>query len=124
MAGSKPGRGSGRCPLRNPDGMRERIARAAEKNGRSMNAEIVNVLESAFPAPRSTYDQIAELVSLAKLLKEGRTEEFSSRFSEELFEVLLAVSQSPDDIDPGVRDMIMDAFAPKVIPPNLKDKKR
>jgi len=35
--------------LRLPDGMRERIKVAAEKSGRSMNAEIVYVLELMFP---------------------------------------------------------------------------
>ena len=38
--------------LRLPDGMRERIAQAAEKEGRSMNAEIVRRLETTFPAPQ------------------------------------------------------------------------
>lgn len=35
--------------LRMPDGMRDRIKRAAEKNNRSMNAEIVAALEEAYP---------------------------------------------------------------------------
>lgn len=36
--------------LRLPDGMRERIAAAAEKGGRSMNSEIVHRLENSFGA--------------------------------------------------------------------------
>lgn len=35
--------------LRLPDGMRERIALVADRNGRSMNAEIVERLEMSFP---------------------------------------------------------------------------
>jgi hypothetical protein len=35
--------------VRLPDGMRDRIAAAAKRNGRSMNAEIVHALEEAFP---------------------------------------------------------------------------
>lgn len=35
--------------LRLPDGMRDRIKASAEANGRSMNAEIVSVLQKAFP---------------------------------------------------------------------------
>ena len=35
--------------LRLPDGMRGRIKAAAERNNRSMNAEIVAALEEAFP---------------------------------------------------------------------------
>ncbi len=42
------GRESDKFMLRLPDGMRDRIKAAAEKNGRSMNAEIVNALESVF----------------------------------------------------------------------------
>jgi hypothetical protein len=38
--------------LRMPDGMRDRVAAAARKNGRSMNAEIVARLEASFrPTP-------------------------------------------------------------------------
>ncbi|MBQ0707867.1 Arc family DNA-binding protein [Ochrobactrum sp. AP1BH01-1] len=37
--------------LRLPDGMRDRIKLAAEKNNRSMNAEIVATLEEAYPPP-------------------------------------------------------------------------
>jgi hypothetical protein len=37
--------------LRLPDGMRDRIKAAAEANRRSMNAEIVDRLESTFAAP-------------------------------------------------------------------------
>jgi hypothetical protein len=35
--------------LRFPEGMRDRIKAAAERNNRSMNAEIVAALEEAFP---------------------------------------------------------------------------
>lgn len=35
--------------VRMPDGLRERIKTAAERNGRSMNAEIVSTLEEAYP---------------------------------------------------------------------------
>lgn len=35
--------------VRLPDGMRDRIAAEAKRNGRSMNAEIVYALEEAYP---------------------------------------------------------------------------
>jgi predicted transcriptional regulator len=44
----KAGRGSDAFVVRLPDGMRERIRKAAETNNRSMNAEIVSRLESSF----------------------------------------------------------------------------
>ena len=42
------GRDSDKFMLRLPDGMRERIKESAEKNSRSMNAEIVHALEQYF----------------------------------------------------------------------------
>lgn len=37
--------------LRLPDGLRDRIKAAAEASGRSMNSEIVSLLEERYPAP-------------------------------------------------------------------------
>ncbi|WP_416407853.1 Arc family DNA-binding protein [Agrobacterium rosae] len=52
MAEQKVGRGSDQFPLRFPDGMREQLKERAETNGRSMNSEIVALLESAvLPQP-------------------------------------------------------------------------
>lgn len=45
------GRESDKFMLRLPEGMRDRIRAEGDKNGRSMNAEIVQVLERAYPAP-------------------------------------------------------------------------
>tara|TARA_R100000365_G_C2745628_1_gene74560 strand:+ start:498 stop:1109 length:612 start_codon:yes stop_codon:yes gene_type:complete len=42
---TKPGRGSDQFPLRLPDGKRASIKRAAEANGRSMNAELLHRLQ-------------------------------------------------------------------------------
>lgn len=48
MSERKPGRGSDQFPLRLPDGMRDDLKDAADKNGRSMNAEIVDRLQLTF----------------------------------------------------------------------------
>jgi len=37
--------------LRLPDGLRDRIKAKADDNGRSMNAEIIQLLEKEYPAP-------------------------------------------------------------------------
>lgn len=42
--------------LRMPDGMRDRIKKAAEVNKRSMNAEIVATLEEKYPSPLRPFD--------------------------------------------------------------------
>ena len=56
--------------IRLPDGMRDRIRRAAEANNRSMNAEIVATLEEKYPVPKvsdETFAALAEVVSLMGL---------------------------------------------------------
>lgn len=46
--------------LRLPDGLRERIAEVAKENGRSMNSEIVAVLEALYPA-KDTVQEVLEM---------------------------------------------------------------
>lgn len=58
MNDKRPGRGSEQFPLRLPDGMRDRIKVSAERNGRSMNAEILQALEQYFPPEPSIGDLI------------------------------------------------------------------
>lgn len=48
MPKPKVGRGSDQFILRFPEGMRDRIARLAKKNERSMNSEILARLERTF----------------------------------------------------------------------------
>ncbi len=45
MSEAKPGRGSDQFPLRLPDGMRDTIKEVAAENKRSMNAEIIALIE-------------------------------------------------------------------------------
>ncbi|MEJ1173192.1 Arc family DNA-binding protein [Agrobacterium sp. CMT1] len=47
----KTGRESDKFPLRLPDGMRDRIRSEADRNNRSMNAEIVFQLSRAYAQP-------------------------------------------------------------------------
>lgn len=44
------GRDSDKFMLRLPDGLRDRIKEKADSNGRSMNAEIVQLLEREYPS--------------------------------------------------------------------------
>lgn len=50
----KAGRGSDQFPLRLPDGLRDHIKVSAERNGRSMNSEIIALLEQAYSARPGT----------------------------------------------------------------------
>ncbi|MBZ0124099.1 MAG: Arc family DNA-binding protein [Roseovarius sp.] len=59
--------------LRLPEGLRDRIKAAAERNGRSMNAEIVQLLERQYPEPMDLpSDQIE---AIRALLVEYESEE-------------------------------------------------
>ncbi len=57
---AKAGRGSDQFVVRLPPGMRDKIAEVAERNGRSMNAEIVSILESSlkFESEYGPLDQV------------------------------------------------------------------
>lgn len=54
-----PSRGSDQFALRFPDGMRARIRDAAEKNGRSMNSEILARLEPPVSSAATLHAHIA-----------------------------------------------------------------
>ncbi|MBS1166444.1 MAG: arc-like binding domain protein [Proteobacteria bacterium] len=57
----KAGRGSDQFVVRLPEGMREQIKAYADKSGRSMNQEIVRVLDEHFPSPPD-YDDILDAI--------------------------------------------------------------
>ncbi|MDW9626503.1 Arc family DNA-binding protein [Sinorhizobium meliloti] len=61
MSNKRTGRGSDQYILRFPEGMRDEIKAAADRSGRSMNAEIIHRLEaSIFGVQRtSSLDEIA-----------------------------------------------------------------
>lgn len=65
MSDPKPGRGSDQFPLRFPDGMRDIIKNRADSSGRSMNAEIIAILESAIDNPP---ELVADLKKLTDML--------------------------------------------------------
>lgn len=59
--------------LRLPDGMRNRIKEAAEHNGRSMNAEIIQALEYFFPPEPSIEDVLTKIHDSIDLAKRNDT---------------------------------------------------
>lgn len=62
MTDDFPSRSLDKIVVRVPDGMRDRIATAAKNNGRSVNAEIVQLLEMYYP-PAPPADEVADLIS-------------------------------------------------------------
>ncbi|MCV9909935.1 Arc family DNA-binding protein [Brucella sp. HL-2] len=66
MVQDTPSRKLDQYIVRMPDGMRDRIKAAADKNNRSMNAEIVATLEEKYPPQGLDIDLLAQfLESLA-----------------------------------------------------------
>lgn len=57
--------------LRLPPGLRERIKAYADRHGRSMNTEIVRLLEREFPEPVSIERRIGDLLDSIAVLKDG-----------------------------------------------------
>lgn len=62
MAVKEHGRGADQVSLRLPPGLRERIKEAADRNGRSMNAEIIALLEERYPEAISMGEYIQEWI--------------------------------------------------------------
>ena len=71
MVQDSPSRHQDQFVLRTPDGLRERIAKAATANKRSMNSEIIALLESALLGDtKSAFDNLeAGLNALATLIE-------------------------------------------------------
>ncbi|AYF00464.1 Arc family DNA-binding protein [Paracoccus yeei] len=61
--------------LRLPDGMRDRIKVAAERNNRSMNAEIVASLEEKYPAPTPEEEHFYEVARWSDRIASASSEE-------------------------------------------------
>lgn len=85
MIVEKPGRGADQFQLRLPEGMRDRIKAAADRNGRSMNTEIVVALEEHFPPLKldvSAVETVLHYISSASddAQTEARIKEVNARF--------------------------------------------
>jgi len=63
--------------LRFPNGLRDRIKTYAEAHGRSMNAEIVRILEREFPEPWSIEAKVSNLIEMVKAIAIGRESDAS-----------------------------------------------
>jgi plasmid stability protein len=88
--------------LRLPDGMRDRIRAAAETHGRSMNAEIVQTLERAYPQPSQVENITAELNRLIEELNEEDDAEKRS-------EIILHITVMNDTLQYLLQDIFEEA---------------
>jgi len=81
-----------RFQLRLPAGLRDRIKTYAEKHGRSMNTEIVRVLEREFPEPWPLVTQITQLVTLSTALKEAIEDQALNNLGDTLLQTVKGVA--------------------------------
>lgn len=79
-----------RFQIRLPVGLRDRIKAYAERHGRSMNTEIVRVLEKEFPEPWPLERRVSELLAVVDVFKAGKVEAIDHLLSE-FMDTLLAV---------------------------------
>ena len=80
------------APLGLPEALAGRVSAYARGNHRSMTEEIIRILEREFPPPATVEERLSEMLGLLNLLRDGRSEEFFSRFSSELFELLVKIA--------------------------------
>ena len=64
-----PSEAADRFQIRLPPGLRDRIKAYAEAHGRSMNTEIVRVLEREFPEPWTLDGRVTQLLGALEILK-------------------------------------------------------
>ncbi|OYD03941.1 Arc family DNA-binding protein [Rhizobium sp. N4311] len=97
---AKAGRGSDQFPLRLPSGLRDRIKRKAEGNGRSMNEEIVRALEFAFPEPVSISARLEELQVLFTAM--GKVRGYDTAVDILTEEILSVIEAAAEGRDPSI----------------------
>ena len=79
MSKTQPARGSDQFPLRLPDGMRDRVKASAERNGRSMNTEIIMALDAAFPEMDGTTIELQAMIKAYEAVSQACR--FASRYT-------------------------------------------
>lgn len=108
---AKASRGSDQFVVRLPDGMRDRIKAAADKNGRSMNAEIVATLDIHFPEPFSFEKRMEDLLLLTRALHEMPGTPAVDALIEEMEKAVKAISQGQaNEFSEQVRERVHQAF--------------
>lgn len=81
MSDQYPSRELDKIVLRLPDGMKERIRRAADENGRSVNAELVTLLDRTYPADTAIDDCINMIAAIiSRKPEEARADAWRSVF--------------------------------------------
>jgi plasmid stability protein len=67
MTDQSPSRSLDKIIIRLPDGLKERIRRVAVKNDRSVNAELLALLERTYPPESTVDDYIRDIADFVKM---------------------------------------------------------
>ena len=97
-----PTRDQNKFIVRMPDGLRDRIRASAATNNRSMNAEIVNALEFAFPEPPKIEETIADIQRYAEGMRHFNGPAMLNALADSLDRLMLDISRDPS-IDEDAR---------------------
>lgn len=71
MTDQYPSRDLDKVIIRLPDGLKERIRRVAEENGRSVNSELVTLLDRTYPAETTIDECVQKIASIIEKLPEN-----------------------------------------------------
>lgn len=108
-----------------PEGLRDRIKIAAEKNKRSMNAEILDTLESAYPIPVTLEDTAREIENSLLVLKRFQGNTMLMHLADQLDELLWRVAKSqegtPEDRKAAATHIDENGKFTRFLPPRLDD---
>ncbi|MCO6178832.1 Arc family DNA-binding protein [Ciceribacter sp. RN22] len=93
--------------LRLPPGLRDRIKTYAEAHGRSMNTEIVRVLEREFPEPWGLESRVTQLLGLTQILGDASADEAVTHLKEAIYETVKGIATGRvQDVDDETREKI------------------
>lgn len=95
-----------RFQVRMPEGLRDRIKAASEANGRSMNAEILRVLEKEFPPPLPLSERLMNINALLGALKVGVTKEAVDQMAQEMEQLLGDIAAGRVEVEKETRKRI------------------
>lgn len=95
--------------LRLPNGLRDRIKAKADEHKRSMNAEIVHVLEQKYPEPWDLQTRLIGLLGLMEIMKKGLVDKAVDEVTDDIYQTLHAVANGRiKGVAADVRDQIRD----------------
>lgn len=85
MTDEPPSRSLDKIVIRVPNGLRDRIAAAAKESHRSVNAELVELLERTYPPPTADEDMLWAVQMFLSTMKSTDTDKSRHDLYESLF---------------------------------------